>query len=143
MAIRFIAEHIRVIARSRMAWFFANLHAAWFLLAVANMSPPSPALGKFLESVQGSTTTLFAGRPFHFHHESIVLQILILADLPSALVQVLLTLLALPLLKMVHLSLYTASYVDAGCLLLIATCQWLMIGYAVETWMISRQRERR
>jgi hypothetical protein len=139
MAIQTITERILLIARSPVAWFFASLHAAWFLLAVANMSPPSPALGTFLESVQGATTTLFAGRPFHFHYESIVLQMLISADLPAAFVEVLLALLALPLLKMVRLSLYSASYVGAGLLFLGATCQWLMIGYAVETWMLSRQ----
>jgi hypothetical protein len=138
MAKQTITERVRSIARSRVAWFFASLHAAWFLLAVANMSPPSPMFGKFLESVQGATTTLFAGRPFHFHYESIVLQMLILADLPSALVQVLSVLFMWPLLKLVHLSLYAVSYFGAGSLFFIATCQWLMVGYALETWMVSR-----
>ena len=31
-------------------WLFACLHASWFLLAIANMSPPSRELGSLLDS---------------------------------------------------------------------------------------------
>jgi hypothetical protein len=79
----------RSCAANRLAWLFACLHAAWFFLAIANMSPPSPALADFFDKGGASTAALLAGRPFHFHYESALLQLLVLADFPSMLVEVL------------------------------------------------------
>ena len=46
-----LTERSASVARSRLAWLLACIHALWFFLAVANMSPPSPELGEFLENV--------------------------------------------------------------------------------------------
>ncbi len=35
---------IRAGANCRLAWVLVFLHAAWFFVAIANMSPPSPQL---------------------------------------------------------------------------------------------------
>jgi len=128
----------RSCVRSRLAWLFVCLHAAWFLLAVANMSPPSPAFADFLDQGGMSTATIFAGRPLHFHYESVFLKLLVLADMPSALVQSLFGLASWPLLVNIQLSRYSASYIAAGFLFLIATCQWLAAGYTVQTWLSSK-----
>lgn len=129
---------LRSCANSRLAWLFAALHAAWFFLSLANMSPPSPALADFLDSGGSSTAAMFAGRPFHYHYEAALLQLLVLADLPSMLVQALVGLMLLPLLINIHIGHYVGSYFGAGFLLLIATFQWLVIGRSVETWSLSR-----
>jgi hypothetical protein len=128
----------RSCVRSRLAWLLVCLHAAWFLLAIANMSPPSTGFADFLDQGGLSTATLFAGRPFHFHYESMVLKLLILADMPSALALALLDLVSWPLLMNIHLGRYLASYIAAGFLFLIATCQWLLVGHAIQNWLSSK-----
>lgn len=125
-------------ATSRLAWLFACLHAAWFFLAIANMSPPARALGDFLDNGGSSTAALLAGRPFHFHYESVSLQLMVLADMPSMLAGALLTLLSLPLLANIHVGHYAGSYFGAGLLLLLATFQWLAVGKTVQTRLSSK-----
>jgi hypothetical protein len=137
-ALQAVVEFFRSSVRSRLAWLFACLHAAWFFLAIANMSPPSPAFADFLDTGGLSTATIFAGRPFHFHYESVLLQILVWADLPSMLVEALLGLVSLPLLMNIRLGHYLVSYLGAGFLLFIATCQWLAVGKSVQEWLSSK-----
>lgn len=128
----------RSCAANRLAWLFACLHAAWFFLAIANMSPPSPALADFFGKGGASTAALLAGRPFHFHYESASLQLLVLADFPSMLVGVLLAVLLLPLQVTIHLGHYVGSYFGAWLWLLIATFQWLALGKSVQNWLSSK-----
>src|SRR5215471_14145613 len=136
-ALHIVVGFLRSCANSRLAWLFACLHAAWFFLAIANMSPPSPALANFLDSGGSSTAALFAGRPFHFHYEAALLQLLVLADLPSMLVETLLGLMLLPLLVNIPIGHYVGSYFGASFLFLIATFQWLVIGRSVQIWLSS------
>ena len=142
LALRTISEFFRSCANSRLAWLFAwlfaCLHAAWFFLAIANMSPPSPAFADFLDRGGSSTSALLAGRPFHYHNESVLLQILVLADLPSMFVGILLALSSLPLLVNIQVGHYAGSYFGAGLLLLIATFQWFVVGKSVKTWLSSK-----
>jgi hypothetical protein len=72
---RAIARFAHSCVRSRLAWVLVYLHASWFLIAIANMSPPAPWLGEFLDRGGWSSATLFAGRPFHFHYESRVMKV--------------------------------------------------------------------
>ena len=134
-----VVGFFRSCANSHLAWLFASLHAAWFLLAIANMSPPSPALADFLDNGGSLTAAVFAGRPFHYHYESALLQLLVLADLPSMLVQALVGLMLLPLLMNIHIGHYMGSYFGAGFLLLIATFQWLAIGRSAQIWLSSKE----
>lgn len=138
LALRTIFEFFRSCTNSRLAWLFACLHAGWFFLAIANMSPPSPALADFLERGGSSTAALLAGRPFHYHYESVLLQILVWVDLPSMFVGSLLALVSLPLLLNIHVGHYAGSYFGAGLLLLIATFQWLAVGKSVQTLLSSK-----
>ena len=62
--------------------------AAWFVLAIANMSPPAPGLGQYLDRGGWSSATLLAGRPFHFHYKSVALKFLITVDIPAMVVMV-------------------------------------------------------
>jgi hypothetical protein len=126
--------------RSRLAWILVFLHAAWFFLVVANMSPPAPGLAQFLQGGGWSSATLFAGRPFHFEYESIPLKFLFLIDLPSALAAIPLDFATYPLAKMSHLSFYTGSYVAATELPLVATFQWLLVGQTISGWLASKRR---
>jgi hypothetical protein len=141
LALRTIFEFFRSCATSRLAWLFACLHAAWFFLAIANMSPPSPAFADFLDRGGSSTSALLAGRPFHYHYESVLLQILVWADLPSMFVGILLALSSLPLLVNIQVGHYAGSYFGAGLLLLIATFQWFVVGKSVKTWLSSKSWE--
>src|SRR5215472_4886874 len=130
-----IATSFRASLRSRLAWVLVCLHAAWFFLAIANMSPPSRAFAKWLESLTWSDMTLFAGRPFHLYYESLAMKALFLADLPSMLVEIPIGLLAMPLLRPFHMDLYSSSYVDAALMLVVASCQWLAVGRILESWL--------
>jgi hypothetical protein len=67
-----------------------------------------------------------------------LLKSLILADLPSGLLQLPVDFASLPLQKALHLHAYSSSYLDAALLLVIATCQWMIIGYAAQTWLAVR-----
>jgi len=140
MAIHSVAEFIRSCWRSRLARVLVCIHAAWFFLAIANMSAPSFA--HFLDGVTRSSATMFAGRPFHFHYESTSLRLLIIVDSPSALVEGPFGLVSYPLPKTIHFNTYLAGYFGAGLLLLTATCQWFVIGNRVENWLVAKHSGR-
>ncbi len=134
-----IASFGRASLRSRLGWILVCLHAAWFFLAIANMSPPSRAFAKWLESLSWSDMTLFAGRPFHFYYESLAMKLLILADSPAEIAEIPADLLAMPLLKPFHMDLYSGSYVDALLMLLLASLQWLAFGRLLESRLSARR----
>lgn len=133
-----LVDFLRECRRSRIAWLLATLHAAWFILAIANMSPPSPGLGEFLDSGGWSSATLLAGRPFHYEYEALALKLLILADLPSMLAILPVSLLLAPVSKVVGSGFYSNSYLSAGLMLMGATCQWLLAGHRCERWVVRR-----
>jgi hypothetical protein len=125
---RFLTEAIR----SRLAWLLVSMHVAWFLLAIANMSPPSPGFANYLEHGGWSSATILAGRPFHFVYESLLLKLLFLADLPSMLAEIPAAFVMSPLLRILHVGFYSSSYVDAALWLTLGSCQWLVVGVLVE-----------
>lgn len=84
---RRLAIFIGESASSRVGWAFATIHALWFYCGVRSMGPPSRAAAAFLDSMQGADWTFFAGRPFHFAYQSWILKSVIVADIPSMLVQ--------------------------------------------------------
>ena len=131
---RILAESIR----SRLAWLLVSLHAAWFLLAIANMSPPSPELANYLEHGGGSSASILAGRPFHYEYESLFSKLLLLSDLPSELASIPVALLLLPLLKLFHVGLYDGSYIGAAILTAMGSLQWLIVGRLANGWLSSR-----
>jgi hypothetical protein len=126
--------------RNRLAWICVFLHAAWFFLAIANMSPPNSGLAQFLQQGGWSSATILAGRPFHFAYESIPLKLLFLVDLPSAFAAIPFDLAIGQMAGMTQLSFNTRSYITATELLLFATVQWLVIGSAVCAWLESKRR---
>jgi len=128
-----LAIYLKDSARGRLGWLVVCLHAAWFFLAIANMSPPAPGLAKFLDQGGWSSATLLAGRPFHFEYESLFLKLLILVDLPSMLAVVPLSLLMFP--AHFHISSYQGSYLSAALLLFAASFQWLLVGHQVDQWL--------
>src|SRR5215475_7793034 len=109
--LRNLANSVNAASHSRIAWLFASLHAAWFFLAIANMSPPSRALGAFFDRGGGSTAALLAGRPFHFEYESIFLKLLFLMDLPSIVAAFPLSVVSAPLVVLFRVGHYYGSYV--------------------------------
>src|SRR5579864_1985923 len=131
--------YLRGSTRSRFGWLLVYLHAAWFFLAVANMSPPAPGLGAFFDQGGGSSATLLAGRPFHFEYESLFLKLLILVDIPAMLAEVPLGLALLPFWKSFHIGFYLGSYLSAAVLLFGASCQWLLVGRQLDQWLIRKQ----
>src|SRR5215467_3337905 len=107
------AKSIRDAAKSRIAWLLACLHGMAFLVAVANMSPPSPGLGTFLDGGGGSSATLLAGRPFHFEYESLLLRSLVLLDLPATVAMIPVSFALVSVLKVCGFGFYAFSYVTA------------------------------
>jgi len=136
MALRLkrIVAFSQVALRSRLAWVLVCLHAVWFFLAITNMLPPSRESAKLLEHFSGSTTAIFAGRPFHFAYESLAVQFQFLVDLPSMIAAIPVDLLLSPLMRLARLDLYSGSYVGAGLSLMLASCQWLAVGKLLESW---------
>jgi len=133
-----LARFLSGASRSRLAWLAVFLHAAWFLLAIANMHPPSRDFAQFLEHSEGSTVTIFAGRPFHYAYESVSLQILFLLDLPSWFASVPFGFLSLPFFELFHVGRFVGSYIGAGIVLIASSLQWLIIGYRVDKWLGSK-----
>jgi hypothetical protein len=131
---RFLSEAIS----SRLAWLLVSLHAAWFLLAIANMSPPSAGFANYLEHGGWSSATILAGRPFHFVYESLLLRLLFLVDLPSMLAEIPAALVMSPLLRILHVGFNSSSYVDAALWLALGSCQWLVVGLLVEALLTRR-----
>lgn len=103
-------------------------------MAVANMSPPSPGLNKLFDA----DAALFAGRPFHFAYEALPLKVLTLLDMPSMVAAIPVGILVSPLLGAIHVGSFVGSYVAALIELLVASCQWLAVGYAIDTRLESR-----
>jgi hypothetical protein len=125
-------------ARSRFAWLIVLLHAAWFLLTIANMHPPSREFGNWLEHAQGSTVAIFAGRPFHYSYESLALQLLTLFDLPSELASVPIGFCLTPLFRLFRFGIFEGSYVGAAVILVMSSLQWLIMGKFAHGWLSSR-----
>lgn len=126
------ANSVRRSSRSWLGWFLVILHGVCFVGAIRAKRPPSPEFARWLGGLQGSSSTIFAGRPFHFHYESTLTKVVVISDMP-------LTIAALPLSVVValtlwpmHLGLYYSSYVEAGITLLAATLQWLTVGRLIQ-----------
>jgi hypothetical protein len=135
-----VALVFRACFRSRLGWLLAATHAIWLSLGIRSMGPPSRAASDLLDSLQGADWTLFAGRPFHFTYQSLVLKSVLLADLPAMLVASLADLLSWPLLFITHVGRYEGSYLAAGLLFVVATGQWLIVGCAVERRFRTKTR---
>jgi hypothetical protein len=125
--------------RSRIAWILVAFHASCFLFAIAAMSPPSREFAAFLETFSGSSTTIFAGRPFHFHYESALLQVIFLLDLPSAIACVPVLILLSPVFGIFHVGIFVGSYFGASLALFASSVQWLMIGSVAEKRFMRRE----
>jgi hypothetical protein len=118
--------------RSPLAWVLVGLHAVWFFAALHAMGPPSRAAAQFWDSFQWADWTIFAGRPFHFHNEPLIVKALWAADLPALLMAILPSLLIAPLIRLAHLGTFETSYLAAGGFLFAGSLQWLAIGRRLE-----------
>lgn len=124
--------------RSRLGWLLVCVHGAWFLVAIANMSPPAPGLGKFFDQGGNSSAALLAGRPFHFTYESFPLKVIFVSDLPSTLAAAPVGIvLSLATAKLIHVGSFVGSYFGAALMLLAASCQWLIVGAGIESRLSS------
>jgi hypothetical protein len=125
-------------ARARIAWILVGIHAAWFFLAIANMSAPNPAFGWLLDASGPWTTSLLAGRPFHFSYESLSLKLLFVLDLPALIAAIPIAIVGDVLLTALHVGSYAGSYFGAAIWLLVSSCQWLAIGGLLQARRNSR-----
>jgi hypothetical protein len=140
MILNRLISFMRSCATCHMAWIFVSLHAAWFFVAIANMSPPSPQLAQLLDQGGGATATVLSGRPFHFYYESNFLKCLLLFDLPSMVVSIPLGLIVGRFLNAFRVGSFVGSYFGAGAMLLAGTFEWLAIGKLFAGWMEQKQR---
>jgi hypothetical protein len=133
-----LTTFVRDSAGCRLGLVFVVLHAAWFLLAIANMSPPSPQFAEFLDGGRGSSAAILAGRPFHFTYESYLLKCLFVLDLPSMIATVPIEFLVGALLKVMHVGSFVGSYFGAGFILIAGTLQWFAMGRIGQSWLMHR-----
>jgi hypothetical protein len=94
--------------------------------------PSKHSFGRLLDAGGLWDSSLFAGRPFHFHYESLSLQMLFIVDLPSELAAIVPAIVLHPVLTAFHLGHYVGSYLGAAIELLVSSCQWLIIGGLVK-----------
>jgi hypothetical protein len=140
MSLNRLVNFMRACATSRVAWIFAFLHAAWFFVAIANMSPPTPELARFFDQGGWSSSSVLAGRPFHFEYESNLLKFLFLVDLPSMVAAIPLDFAVGALLKAIRVGSFMGSYFGAGLMLLAGTFEWLALGKLFAGWLEQKQR---
>jgi hypothetical protein len=119
------------------------LHASIYVLCIANMSPPdrefADSLDRLYASGGGSSATVFAGRPFHFNYESIPLKLVMLVDVPAA-IGAGASGYAVQSALWFEPRLYVQSWLDACGLLVVASMQWLLMGYWFERRLEGRHR---
>jgi hypothetical protein len=140
---KYVGELFGKVVRSRLGWILVSLHAAWFFLATADMTTPSPSVEAFVNSFGGSTTILFAGRPYHWGYQSLALKLLMVLDFPSHLaVALVFTPVAFFLPPGFHPSIHEGSYLMAALVFLGASCQWLLLGNSLHRWLVSGRRRR-
>ena len=89
-----------------------------------------------------SSTSVLAGRPFHFNYESNLLKCLFLVDLPSMVAAIALDFAVGALLKVIRVGSFVGSYFGAGVMLLSGTFEWLALGKLFAGWMEQKQRGR-
>jgi hypothetical protein len=124
--------------RKHLGLVLAEIHLIWFLAVVATLCRRPHAEISFLPD-GSSSATLFAGRPFHFEYESVIVKLLMLADIPAALVVGLLEYCSASLLRS-WASDYARSYIDAGLLLFAGTMQWTVIGCFISSRIGAGQK---
>lgn len=99
---------------------------------------PLPVQASFWIAAGGPLRHSWLGDPFHYEYEALALKLLILADLPSMLAILPVSLLLAPVSKVVGSGFYSNSYLSAGLMLMGATCQWLLAGHRCERWVVRR-----
>jgi len=144
--VRAVARFGRSVVSSQLGWLIAVVHAALLILAIVNMSPPNRGFADSLDRLYASggwcDATVLAGRPFHFHYESLLLKIMFLVDLP-ALLAVSLAGLLVKFTYISHLSLFTLSYAGGAFWMLLGSVQWLIVGNLVERRLAPGSRAAR
>ena len=128
---------------------FVALHAALFVIAVANKGPADRAEVEALQQMFGGRGdwTYFAGHEFHLSYESYLMFAVMVADIPAVLASAILSVPVGWVLDPLHLwepSIYVGSYLVAIVELLAASCQWLLVGSWVQAILNGGgQREQR
>jgi len=133
---------LRRSVQGQLWLLFVVFHAVWLLAGIANMSPPNQEFASNLEQLyeQGGwcSASLLAGRPFHYTYEAVLLKVVVFIDMPSMIVAIVPSMVVDVIARKVFgLSLYVSSYVDAVVLLLVASMQWCVMAYIVESRLCS------
>jgi hypothetical protein len=133
----------RAATGSSVAWLVVTCHASAYVLCIANMSPPDRDFADSLDSLYASggwsSATVFAGRPFHLHYESIPLKVMCLLDLPAVFMSAASASAIQDTLRLWP-SVYVQSWLDAGTWLIVASFQWLFLAYWFERLLTSNPR---
>jgi len=133
----------RAATASSVAWVVVTIHASACVLCIASMSPPDRDFADSLDSLYASggwsSATVFAGRPFHWHYESIPLKGMFISDLPAAFISTA-SASAVQYTLRFWPGLYVQSWLDAGAWLFVASVQWLFLAYWFERHLASNPR---
>ncbi len=129
-----ILYFIKRVASSRIGHTLLIVHLSLVVFDFAQKQPVSRAESNIVRTAENqSSSSLLAGRGFHWHYESTLLKFLVLADLPGIFLSLLIALILVPLFYVLPtLGEYDASWVGAVLLLLATSIQWQFIGYCLE-----------
>jgi hypothetical protein len=132
---------INSIATNRIGLILLVAHLALFAYAIIEKLH-NPAQGKDLSweefNKEAQSSTLIAGRLFHWAYESVVLQILMVIDMPVLLIAAL-TAMVFPRGICSSLSAYTVSWIAVWVWLFCGSLQWLIIGYWIKRYLQIRK----
>lgn len=115
---------------SRLGWFLSVSHLCFVVFDFAQKKPVEVGCREDL-NIAGAN--LIAGRIFHFSHETILLEIIILLDTPGILLSAVIALFLIPLDYILPDQCFcTLSWIGAMVLLTTTSVQWCFIGYMIE-----------
>ena len=128
-------KFLRRVASSRVGHVLLVIHLFLVVFDFAQKSPVSRAENNraYEAGEIMSSSTLLAGRGFHYHYESPLLKLLILVDLPGLLLSLIFSLVLIPINYFAPLGAYDESWVAAGIFLLGTSIQWQFVGYCLES----------
>ena len=123
---------IRGIFTNRIGWFLAVVHLCLTVYDFAQKSPLNYDLNNCEPPPNFAGHYLIAGRYFHFTNESLIHQVTILLDFPSLIVSGL-VMIPISFLFPTNLCVYTESWIFAFVLLMVASLQWLIVGFIIQS----------
>jgi hypothetical protein len=126
-----IQDFVRRAAGSRIGVLLAFIHFCLVVYGFAQKQPVELGGDGRFDISRAAGVSIIAGRAFHWHYESTLLKVIILLDLPGALLAFLMS---LPLTLIFYgASMQVQSWIEAVIFLIGTSIQWWLVGYGLHS----------